>query len=72
MRDHPLPLRLLNIGDQVLYQGRVYVLRGIDPMSVPDRVALIEDAWTGELVRAPFDQVEPAKNGPRFDSEGLG
>jgi hypothetical protein len=68
----PLPLRQVNIGDQVSFQGRLYVLRGMDPMSVPDRVALIEDAWTGELVRAPFDEVRPAENGAGFEPEGLG
>ena len=27
----------MKIGDNVHYGGRVYVLRGMDPMSVPDR-----------------------------------
>ena len=72
MRGHPFPLRLVKIGDQVLFDGRVYVLRGMDPMSVPNRAALLEDAWTGELVRAPFDQVEPPRRAAGFESEGLG
>jgi hypothetical protein len=62
----------VNIGDQVLYQGRIYVLRGLDPMSVPDRDALLEDALEGGLVRVPLKDVEPMKNGPGFESEGLG
>jgi hypothetical protein len=62
----------VNIGDQVVFDGRLYVLRGMDPMSVPDRAALIEDAWSGELIRVPFSDVEPAENGPGFQSEGLG
>jgi hypothetical protein len=62
----------MNIGDQVLYQGRLYVLRGLDPMSVPDRCALLEDAWDGGLIRAPLNDVEPAENRPGFESEGLG
>lgn len=48
------------IGDLVLFNGRRYFLRGIDPMSVSDREALLEDAETGELVRVPFDEVEEA------------
>jgi hypothetical protein len=62
----------VNIGDQVLYDGRVYVLRGLDPMSVPNRDALIEDTLEGALIRVPLKDVEPMKKGPGFESEGLG
>jgi hypothetical protein len=62
----------LNIGDPVLYQGRLYVLRGLDPMSVPDRTVLLEDRETGERIRAPMEEVQPAENGPGFEPEGLG
>ncbi len=48
----------MKIGDLVLYQGRTYYLRGLDPMSVPNRRALLEDAQTGEEVFAPVDDVE--------------
>ena len=48
----------LSIGDLVLYNGRRYYLRGIDPMSVSDRRALLEDAETGEHVRVPYEEVE--------------
>jgi len=48
----------MKIGDLVLYQGRTYYLRGLDPMSVPNRRALLEDAETGEDVFAPVDDVE--------------
>ena len=27
-------------------------------MSVPERDALLEDGWTGELIRVPLDEVE--------------
>lgn len=50
----------MRIGDPVIYKGRTYVLRGLDPMGVPDRRADLEDAETGELVRAPVDELEPA------------
>jgi hypothetical protein len=52
----------MNIGDLVLYQGRRYYLRGLDPMSVPDRQAMLEDAETGEEVSVPIDEVEPYAN----------
>jgi hypothetical protein len=48
----------MKIGDHVLHNGRVFVLRGLDPMSVPERDALLEDGWTGELIRVPLDEVE--------------
>jgi hypothetical protein len=56
----------MKIGDLVLYQGRFHYLRGLDPMSVPNRRAVLEDAQTGEEVRPPVDEVEPAsqRNGP--------
>ena len=49
----------MNIGDPVLYQGRRYYLRGLDPMSVPDRRAMLEDAETGERLSAPLEEIEP-------------
>lgn len=52
------------IGDHVLYQGRRYRLRGIDPMSVSDRQAELEDLESGERVRVPLDEVEPIEPQP--------
>jgi hypothetical protein len=52
------------IGDHVLYQGRRYRLRGIDPMSVSERQAELEDLETGEHVRVPLDEVESADPPP--------
>jgi hypothetical protein len=48
----------MTIGDHVLHHGRRYRLRGIDPMSVSERQAELEDLETGEHVRVPLDQVE--------------
>jgi hypothetical protein len=53
----------MKIGDLVLYQGRPYYLRGLDPMSVPDRRVILEDPKTGEELTAPADAVSAA--GPR-------
>jgi hypothetical protein len=55
----------MKIGDLVLYLGRHYFLRGLDPMSVPNRQAFLEDALTGEELTAPVEEVEPGPaNGP--------
>ena len=50
----------MEIGDLVIYLGQTYVLRGLDPMSVPDRQAVLEDPQTGERRNAPYDEVTPA------------
>jgi hypothetical protein len=62
----------VKIGEPVLYRGRVYVLRGLDPMGVPDRTVALEDAETGETIRAALAEVEPAPGRPESDREGLG
>jgi hypothetical protein len=49
----------MKIGDLVTYQGRAYVLRGLEPMSVPNRRAELEDPETGELVVVPLAEVSP-------------
>ena len=49
----------MKIGDLVLYGGRAYYLRGLDPMSVPNGQAFLEDALTGEEITAPIDEIEP-------------
>ncbi len=44
----------MRIGDLVSYDGRRYVLRGLEPMSVPDRRADLEDEQTGERVSVSY------------------
>ena len=43
----------MKIGELVLHEGRRYYLRGLDPMSVPERQAFLEDAMTGEACTRP-------------------
>jgi hypothetical protein len=66
-RTNPADGRLSNcgmkIGDLVLHDGRRYYLRGLDPMSVPDRQAFLEDAFTGEARMVPVDEIEPLPSG---------
>ena len=56
----------LRIGDQVIYHGRILVLRGLEPMSVPMRRAEVEDPVTGERFVVPLDELEPVSP-PGFD-----
>jgi hypothetical protein len=56
----------MKIGDLVLYLGRHYYLRGLDPMSVPNRQAFLEDALTGEERTAPVEEIEPGPGNGRF------
>jgi hypothetical protein len=49
----------LQIGDFVTWRGRLCVLRGLDPMSVPQRHAEVEDCTTGERLRPLLDEVVP-------------
>ena len=49
----------MQIGDLVTYQGRSYVLRGLEPMSVPDRRAELEDPETGEVIVVPLVELSP-------------
>ena len=60
--DDPLTAAM-KIGDLVLHQGRRYYLRGLDPMSVPDRRAILEDAETGQEVSVPVEDIEPYTTG---------
>jgi hypothetical protein len=48
------------LGDLVTYEGRRYVVRGLDPMGLPDRRADLEDVETGERRRVPIADLEPA------------
>jgi hypothetical protein len=58
---------LMQIGDRVIHHGRVLVLLGHDPMSVPDRVAEVADPVTGERFSVPLDDLHPAEP----DDEGF-
>ena len=55
----------IRIGARVLYHGRVLVLLGHDPMSVPDRRAEVEDPQTGERLVVPLAELEPEAPEPR-------
>ena len=52
----------MRIGDHVTYDGRQYVVRGLDPMGVPERRADLEDLETGERVRVPISELSAARD----------
>jgi hypothetical protein len=56
------PMRPLLLDDAVIWQGRSYVVKGIDPMNVPDRTASLEDIQTDQRVRVPVDEIAPPIN----------
>ena len=47
----------MRIGDTVLYEGQEFILRGLDPMSVANRQAELQDPDTGEVIRVPLEDV---------------
>lgn len=48
----------MKIGDKVTYQGRLYVLRGFDPVSVSPRHVYLEETESGETVVVLLDDIE--------------
>jgi hypothetical protein len=57
-------LRPMEIGSNIRWGGRVYVLVGVDPTNVPDRRAYLLDPADGETIEVLFDEVEPLEDGP--------
>ena len=51
----------MRIGDLFDYEGKQYVVRGLDPMGVPERRADLEDAETGEQIRVPIANLHDAR-----------
>ena len=57
----------MEIGDTLTYNGRTYVLLGMEPMSVPDRKAQLRDTETGEIVSVPCSILAQSSEG--FDEQ---
>jgi hypothetical protein len=53
----------MEIGEVLTYNGRTYVLLGLQPMSVPDRRAELEDTETGEVVSIPCSLLAQTSEG---------
>ena len=64
----------LRIDDQIVVEGRVFVVRGFDPLGVPGGRVYLEDEATGESVTesiAGLQQVGPAIR-PAADEDSRG
>ena len=48
----------MKLGEIVTYEGRRYVVRGLDPMGLPARRADLEDLETGERRRVLIADLE--------------
>jgi hypothetical protein len=49
----------MRVGDHVIWDGRLYVLSGVDPMSVVEPKAYLEDPISLKRFSVPFRQVVP-------------
>jgi hypothetical protein len=67
MRNRTISAATMQLGSLVIHKGRPYYLRGLDPMSVSDRQAELEDAFTGARVSVPLDEVEEHRRPGRRD-----
>lgn len=56
----------IRVGDEVVYDGRTFRVRGISPMSAIPRRVLLEEIGTNTIVEVRFDEVEPS---PRAEAE---
>jgi hypothetical protein len=54
----------MRVGSHVIWQERVYVLRGFEPMSVPDARAELADPGSDELIFVPAAELRPAPPPP--------
>ena len=50
----------MRLGEEVIHDGQRLVLRGLDPMSVADGRAEVEDPETGERAFVPIAELSPA------------
>jgi hypothetical protein len=53
----------MKIGEVLTYNGRTYVLLGLEPMSVPDRRVELEDTQTGDIVSVPYALLAQSSEG---------
>jgi len=58
----------IHVGDDVIFRGRVYSVRGLSPMSASPRRALLEDLETGENVEAHLDELGTPESAAHFQA----
>jgi hypothetical protein len=54
----------MNIGDVLIHRGRAVVLLGLEPMSVPDRLATVRDVETGDVLEVRVDELQEGEGLP--------
>jgi len=59
----------IHVGDDVIFRGRVYSVRGLSPMSASPRRALLEDLETGENVEAHLDELGTPESASHFQAK---
>ena len=52
--DAPAAMDSLRIGERVIYDGRAYVVEGVDPMSVPERRVYLRAENSGKTLIVPL------------------
>jgi hypothetical protein len=51
----------MHIGETAIWNDRPVTLLGLEPMSVPGRLAHVRDDATGEELDVPFDELRDAE-----------
>jgi hypothetical protein len=54
-------LEYLRVGQRVLYRGRVYLVHGVDPMSVTNPRVYLAEREGAPIFAAPAANVEPLR-----------
>jgi hypothetical protein len=54
----------IHVGTRVTHDGRLFVVRGVSPMSTSPRRVLLEDVETHARVEATADELTPAPDDP--------
>jgi hypothetical protein len=58
----------MDIGDTVIYAGKRFYLRGLDPVGVAPRLVYLVDANTGRTISVEFEELSA---GARKSAGGL-
>jgi hypothetical protein len=56
--------RGMEIGSEVIWHGRLYVLHGVDPMNATGRRAYLREGASEEVISVPLDEVEVPPEAP--------
>lgn len=55
----------ISLGQRMLWRGRIYVIDGVDPMSVRPQHVHLRDMRTGQVITVDLAELEPpSRRGP--------